>query len=35
MNDEIIIDTSDEWSDEDLRDFTASSRFGEVIIESV
>lgn len=24
------VDESDEWSDEDLRDFTASSRFAEL-----
>lgn len=28
-----IIDESDEWSDEDLHDFTASSRFVEMSIK--
>lgn len=28
-----IIDESDEWADEDLRDFTASSRFAEEIVK--
>ena len=28
-----VIDESDEWSDEDLRDFTASSRFVEMSVE--
>jgi len=27
------IDDSDEWSDEDLHDFTASSRFVEMIVK--
>lgn len=28
-----ILDESDEWSDEDLRDFTSSSRFVEMSIK--
>ena len=28
-----VIDESDEWSDEDFRDFTASSRFVEMSVE--
>ena len=28
-----LIDESDEWTDEDLRDFTASSRFTEEIVK--
>ena len=28
-----ILDESDEWSDEDLRDFTSSSRFAEMSIK--
>lgn len=28
-----VIDDSDEWSEEDLRDFTASSRFVEISLK--
>lgn len=28
-----MIDESNEWTDEDLRDFTASSRFAEEIVK--
>ncbi|MEQ1606483.1 MAG: DUF2281 domain-containing protein [Pyrinomonadaceae bacterium] len=28
-----VIDQSDEWSDEDLRDFTSSSRFVEMSVK--